>query len=192
MINETSRNYLKNITPIDPKDLDQNLLLFGEMHLKKGDYFIRQGNVCKKIAYINKGILRTFYLNDKAEDTTSCFCTENSLTTSYKSFILQQPSDLSVQALEDTELLVVDYGQLQQLYSTSSVWQNVGRVLTERAYMVMEQYAAVLNNDTAKEKYLRLLREQPMVLQSASVEHIASYLGVTRRTLTRIRKEIMG
>lgn len=189
---ENFKNYLKNITPIDPKDLDQNLLLFGEMHLKKGDYFIRQGNVCKKIAYINKGILRTFYLNDKAEDTTSCFCTENSLTTSYKSFILQQPSDLSVQALEDTELLVVDYGQLQQLYSTSSVWQNVGRVLTERAYMVMEQYAAVLNNDTAKEKYLRLLREQPMVLQSASVEHIASYLGVTRRTLTRIRKEIMG
>lgn len=146
--------------------------------------------MCKQIAFIVKGTLRTYYINDKAEETTSCFCTENSLTTSYKSFILQQPSALSIQALEDTELLVIDYEHLQELYSKSIVWQNIGRAVAEREYIVMEQYASILNNETAKEKYLRLLKEQPNVLQKASIEDIASYLGVTRRTLTRIRKEV--
>ena len=118
------------------------------------------------------------------------FCTENSLTTSYKSFIVQKPSSLSIQALEDTELLVIDYEHLRKLYSASPAWQNVGRTIAEKEYMVMEQYAFVLNNETAKEKYLRLLKEQPQIIQKAAVNHIASYLGITTRTLSRIRSEI--
>jgi CRP-like cAMP-binding protein len=97
---------------------------------------------------------------------------------------------LSIQALEDTELFVIDYDKLQKLYSTSIDWQNIGRQIAEREYFIMEQYASVLNNESAKEKYLRLLNEQPEVLQKASVEDIATYLGVTRRTLSRIRQEI--
>ena len=165
-------------------------MFFTAQILQKGDFFVRQGKVCGQIAFINKGTLRTFYVNDKAEETTSCFCTENNLTTSYKSFILQEPSNLSVQALEDTELLVINYDDLQKLYRTSIVWQNIGRAVAEKEYIVMEQYASVLNNETAKEKYLRLLKEQPNVLQKANVEDIASYLGITRRTLSRIRQEI--
>lgn len=184
------KNYIKQITPISDKEFDETVIFFQEQTLRKGDFFIKQDKVCKQIAFIVKGTLRTYYINDKAEETTSCFCTENSLTTSYKSFILQQPSALSIQALEDTELLVIDYEHLQELYSKSIVWQNIGRAVAEREYIVMEQYASILNNETAKEKYLRLLKEQPNVLQKASIEDIASYLGVTRRTLTRIRKEV--
>jgi CRP-like cAMP-binding protein len=182
--------FLRQITPISDKEFDETVIFFHEQTLRKGDFFIKQGKICRQIAFINNGILRTFYLNDKAEETTSCFCTENSLTTSYKSFILQQPSTLSIQALEDTELLVIDYENLERLYSTSMVWQNIGRAVAQREYIVMEQYASVLNNETAKEKYLRLLKEQPTVLQKANIEDVASYLGITRRTLSRIRQEI--
>jgi CRP-like cAMP-binding protein len=184
------KHFLRQITPISDKEFDETVIFFQEQTLRKGDFFVKQGKICRQIAFINKGVLRTFYLNDKAEETTSCFCTENSLTTSYKSFILQQPSTLSIQALEDTELLVIDYENLERLYSTSMVWQNIGRAVAQREYIVMEQYASVLNNETAKEKYLRLLKEQPTVLQKANIEDIASYLGITRRTLSRIRQEI--
>jgi CRP-like cAMP-binding protein len=184
------KNFIRQITTISDKEFDETVIFFNALTLKKGEFFVKQGRVCRQIAYINKGTLRTLYLNDKAEETTSCFCTENSLTTSYKSFILQQPSTLSIQALEDTELLVIDYEKLQKLYSTSIVWQTLGRAVAEREYIVMEKYASILNNETAKEKYLRLLKEQPNVLQKANIEDIASYLGVTRRTLSRIRKEI--
>jgi hypothetical protein len=66
--------------------------------------------------------------------------------------------------LEETELIVIDYDKLQKLYSTSMTWQNIGRILAERAYIEMEDYASVLNNESAKEKYLRLLKEQPEVV----------------------------
>jgi CRP-like cAMP-binding protein len=153
-------------------------------------FFVEQGKVCKHIAFVNKGLLRTFYLNDKAEIVTSCFCSENKFATSYRSLILQIPSTISIQALEETELLVIEYKDLQELYASSVAWQNVGRKITEREYFVMEQYASILNNETAKEKYLRLLAEQPEIIQKSPVQFIASYLGITTRTLSRIRKEI--
>lgn len=181
---------IRQITPISDKEFDETVIYFQEQTLNKGDYFVKQGQVCRQIAFINKGALRPFYLNVKAEEATSYFCAENNLTTSYISFILQQPSTLSIQALEVSALLVIDFKHLQELYSTSIIWQNIGRAFAEREYIVMEQYAAVLNNETAKEKYLRLSKEQPTVLQKSTVKDIASYLDITRRTLSRIRQEI--
>jgi CRP-like cAMP-binding protein len=184
------KKYLKSIAAISETEFDESMGFFEERFLKKGDFFAEQNKVCHQIAYVNKGMLRSFYLNEKSEDITSCFCTESSFTTSYKSLILQTPSALSIQALTDTELLTIHFSKLQELYSTSRVWQEIGRLIAEREYLIMEQYASVLNNETAKEKYLRLLKEQPMVLQKAKIEDIASYLGVTRRTLSRIRQEL--
>lgn len=184
------KQFLKNISPITDNEFADTISYFSEQILIKGDFFIKPDKVCRHIAYIVKGTLRTYYINDKAEETTSCFCTENNLTTSYKSFILQQPSNLILRAIEDTNLLVIDYVNLQKLYSKSAAWQTIGRAVAEKEYIVMEKYASILNNETAKEKYLRLMKEQPNVLQKANIEDIASYLGVTRRTLSRIRLEI--
>lgn len=186
------KEFVQKLVAISDNEFEDSKDSFTEVHLKKGEFFVQRGKICQQIAFINNGTLRIFYLNDKAEEITSCFCTENSLTTSYKSFILKEPSLLSIQALEDTDLLVIDYDKLQKLYSTSMAWQNIGRQVAEREYFAMEQYASVLNNESAKEKYLRLLNEQPEVLQKASVEDIATYLGVTRRTLSRIRQEIVN
>lgn len=184
------KQFLKNIAPITDNDFADTISFFTKLNLQKGDFFVKQDKVCQHIAFIVKGTLRIFYINNKGEETTSCFCTENNFTTSYKSFILQQPSNLSIQAIEETELLVIDYNNLQKLYKSRPIWQNIGRTVAEREYIVMEKYASVLNNETAKEKYLRLLQEQPIVIQKATVEDIASYLGITRRTLSRIRQEI--
>lgn len=182
--------FLQTLTPISNKEFEDSKSNFSIVHLKKGDFFVRQGKICKQMAFINRGSLRTFYLNDKVEEITACFRTEKSLVSSYKSFILQEPSLLSIIALEETELIVIDYDKLQKLYSTSLAWQNIGRLAAEIEYINMEQYASVLNNESAKEKYLRLLNEQGEILHKANVEHIATYLGVTRRTLSRIRQEI--
>ena len=162
------KQFLKNISPITDDEFADTISYFTELNLQKGEFFVKQDKVCRHIAFILKGTLRTYYINDKAEETTSCFCTENNLTTSYKSFILQHPSNLVLQAIEETKLLVIDYENLQKLYAKSAIWQTIGRAVAEREYIVMEQYASVLNNETAKEKYLRLLNEQPNVLQKAT------------------------
>lgn len=184
------KKHIQQLVPIFDKEFEETMIFFKEQTLKKGDFFVQEGKVCRQIAFINKGILRTYYLNEKGEETTSCFCTENNFTTSYKSFILQNASILSIQAMEETELLIIDYIDLQKLYGISPIWQNVGRVFAEKEYIVMEQYASSLNIETAKEKYLRLFKEQPQIIQKAPVSYIASYLGITTRTLSRIRKAI--
>jgi CRP-like cAMP-binding protein len=182
--------FLKSTAVCTEVALEEAMKYFSPITLKKGDFFIKRDVVCKHIAFVEKGMLRVFYLNDEAEEITSCFCTKHQLTTAYKSFVLQTPPNLSIQAIEDSELLVIDYDHLQKLYATSSVWQGIGRTIMEREYLKMEAYASVLNTETAKKKYLRLLREQPEVAQRAEVQHIATYLGVSRRTLSRIRKEL--
>lgn len=187
---ENFKTFLKKFAEISDFEFEETIGFFQELRLNKDDYFVRNGQVCRQIAYIHGGLLRTFYLNDKAEEITSCFCMSNTFTTSYKSFILQQPSLLSIQAMEITDSLVISSENLEKLYRTSPVWQHIGRLVAEREYIFMEQYASVLNTESAKEKYLRLLREQPEVIHKANLEDIASYLGVTRRTLSRIRHEI--
>jgi CRP-like cAMP-binding protein len=184
------RLFLKQIAPISDKELDETLPYFKEIKLKKGDIFVSQGKVCKKIGFIDSGMIRIFYLNHKAEETTYGFCNENCITTSFKSFITQTPSDLVLQAVEESVLLTIDYQNLQTLYEKYPIWQNIGRIITQSEFLNMEQYASVLSNESAKEKYLRLLRDQPTIIQKAKIEDIASYLGITRRTLSRIRKEI--
>jgi CRP-like cAMP-binding protein len=187
---EQFKTFLKQIAPITNEEFENSFSNFKEVTLLKNSYFVQRDKVCRQVAFIRKGTLQTSYMNENGEEITSCFCTENSFTTSYKSFILQEPSALSIQALENTELLVIEYGDLQRLFKESIVWQAIGRVITERQYIVLEQYASVLCNESAKEKYLRLLKEQPSILHKATIHDIASYLGITRRTLSRIRKEI--
>jgi CRP-like cAMP-binding protein len=187
---EKFKQFLKNIAPITDNEFADTISYFKEQHLQKGDFFIKQGKVCRHIGFIISGSIRIYYVNQKDEEITYGFCQENCLTTSLKSFITQTPSHLVLQALEDTNLLTIDFEHLNLLYKNYPTWQNIGRIITQNEFLIMEQYASVLNNETAKEKYLRLLKEQPDVLLKANIEDIASYLGVTRRTLSRIRQEI--
>ena len=189
-IEKNFKKFIEQITPISDNEFLESMVYFKECTLNKGDYFVEQGKVCKQIAFINTGLLRTYHINEKGEDTTSSFCVENNFTASYQSLILQSPSKLSIQALEKTELLVIDYVDLQKLlYSKSLTWQHIGRIVVEKEYIIREEYTSVLNKETPKEKYLRLMKEQAFIIQKIPVQYIASYIGVTRRTLSRIRKE---
>jgi len=184
------KSLLQELSSMTDKEFEDSKTYFSEISLGKGDFFVHQGEICRQIAFIHKGSLRTFYTNNKSEETTACFRIENSFVSSYKSFILQEPSLLSIIALEETKLTVIGYDQLQRLYDTSMKWQKIGRLIAEKEYMIMEDYASILNNESAKEKYLRLLNEQGEILHKANIAHIATYLGVTRRTLSRIRQEV--
>lgn len=184
-------SYLRSLFPISEEEFDRAFVYFKEQRLKKGEYFIEHGKVCKHVAYVDSGLLKSFYTDTKGQSTPTCFCSAGSFTSSYRSFILEKESDISIEALEDSVLLVITKEDLTRLYETGATWLNISRLSTEKELLQTEQYVASLNNDTAKEKYLRLVQQQPEVLQKASVSDIASYLGVTRRTLTRIRKELL-
>jgi CRP-like cAMP-binding protein len=184
------RAFIQNIVHLTNEQWEYAIGYFKLKKLKKGNLLVQSGQICQEVAFLAVGTIRIFYVNHKGEEITSCFCTAPSFITSYRSFITQKPSTLTLVATEDCHLFVIKNTDIQNLYQKVPQWQVVGRVSAEKEYIAMENYAAILNNETAKEKYIRLQKEQPEVISKASLEQIASYLGVTRRQLTRIRKEL--
>jgi CRP-like cAMP-binding protein len=182
--------YLNAVAVFAEADFLESMAAFRLANVEKGMLWIEQGKVARELAFIRSGFLRSFHSDEKGNQITSCFCQPETLSTSFKSFITQRPSALSVQALERTELITIAYDDLQHLYKTIPVWQEVSRLLAEEEYLSLWSYAYSLNTETAKEKYLRLMADQPLVLEKASVQDIASYLGITRETLSRIRRQL--
>ncbi|MEM6800149.1 MAG: Crp/Fnr family transcriptional regulator, partial [Bacteroidota bacterium] len=153
------------------------------------EYFLREGKVCREIAFIEKGLLRHYYLFEGRE-YNDCFCKENSLSTSYRSLITQAPTDFAVQALENTRLIILSYDSLQKLYEKHLFWQEVGRMVSEQEYLITEAYQRMLRNMSATDRYLHILKQEPELLQRVPLSHLASYLQIVPETLSRIRNKI--
>lgn len=183
------KKYLMQMTQIDGESFDIAMKYLKIERVEKGDFLVRQGQICNKIAFINEGLFRIYYLKDGVEINT-CFCKENSITSSFNSFINQVPSTESIQALENSVIVTLLSANLLNLYKESPMWQNIRLILTEKECLRLSDRADTLSFDSAQVKYKNLLKYQPEIIQRVSVQHIASYLGVSRETLSRIRSQI--
>lgn len=185
-------NFKKYITEISQMNDDIFNLCLDSLkteELKKRDYFIKEGMICNRVAYINEGLFRNFYLKDGIEVNT-CFCKENSITSSFESFVNNIPSKEYIQAIENSTIVSISNVNLLNLYQLSSEWQSVSRLLTEKECLRLSSRATSLSFETAKEKYQYLLINQPEIIQRVSIQDIASYIGISRETLSRIRAKI--
>lgn len=183
------KKYLTSIVPMDDDTFNLCLDFLKIEEIKKGDYFITEGKICKRIAFINEGLFRIYYFKDGIEINT-CFCKENSITSSFESFVNITPSKEFIQAIENSTLVAISIDNLSKLYELSSKWQSVSRLLTEKECLRLSNRATSLSFETAKEKYKNLLTYHPEIIQRVSIQDIASYLGVSRETLSRIRSKI--
>jgi CRP-like cAMP-binding protein len=183
------RNYLTQVISMDEKSFDIAAEYLQIEKIFKEEYLVREGQICKKIAYINEGLFRIFNSKDGIEINT-CFCMENSITTSFNSFVNQIPSIESVQALENSVLVTLSSGNLTKLQNVSAIWQKIRQLLTERECLRLSDRANSISFESALEKYENLLKYQPEIIQRVSIQHIASYIGISRETLSRIRSRI--
>ncbi len=183
------RTYLKSVPDYTETAFEMALPFIQVKELKKGDHFVERGKTCKHFAFVADGIMRAYNLYDGVESTT-CLCNDNTFATSTVSFITQTPSNVAIQALEDVTLVLIKHEDLNLLYSKSTFWEKVGRVVAEREYIELQQRAWRNGPQPAKEKYLTLLKENPGVVNRVPLHYIASYIGVTPETLSRIRKKI--
>jgi len=180
--------YLKQFPHFSQNAYEIALPFAKEMTLQAGDFHLQHGKISRNIAFIEEGILRQFYIHDGKEVTT-CFCRENSITCSYKSLITQQESDIAIQALEETKLIVLSYDALQTLYEKDLFWQQVGRLAAENEFVVSENHKRFINDKTATERYLEIRNNDKALLQRIPLNYLASYLQITPETLSRIRNK---
>jgi CRP-like cAMP-binding protein len=174
---------------INEKELDLVDSLSRKRLLKKGEYLTVEGNVSNEIALIKSGILRLFYTNASGEEITGCLAFDNELLSAYSSFITQQPSEENIQAVCDTEIITLTKENLDLLYSRDAGWQMIGRILAEMHYVELTKKIISFQKDTAKERYNKLITQQPQYIQAIPQYQLASFLGITPRHLSRLRKE---
>ena len=182
--------YLMGLHPMPEEMLRQGTALFRTLQLPKGALLLREGKICRELAFVHSGLLRAFSLRDDGQELTSCFAMKNDFICDYNSFVHQVPASKSLQALEDCCILTITRPQLQQLQEEHSAWRHLGKILTDKEFTEKEKWANRLRISTAAERYNDVLTEQPGLVNRVPVHQLASYLGVTTRTLSRVRKAL--
>jgi len=155
---------------------------------RKATWF-RPGDPCQEIVFVIKGCLRYFYIHQE-EERTGQFFFEGAWFTDYESWLLRQPSAIGCDALEDTELMVIAFSDLEKLYDSYPHFERIGRLMAENTIMGISRRNRSLLSDSPEEAYLRLMKERPKVLARVPQHLIASYLGIEPESLSRIRKKI--
>lgn len=156
---------------------------------EKGSFISKQDQYHRKVYFLEKGLVRSFYYED-GKDITTNFYQEGRLFANIDTLFKNQPTRYNFETLEDSTITSCDYQKLEELCSTSAVYANFSRFILGTLMTEMASRIASLQYRTAKEKYTQLLAENPTIILRAPLGMIATYLGITQETLSRIRNSI--
>lgn len=160
--------------------------------LLAGEVFASPDRVCKHIGFLQSGIARVYHLQT-GKEITDYFNTplRNPLVSSFVSFLTQKVSREYVAALTDCELLLIHQEDLEQLYAQFKSMERLGRLLAERNYLLALERIESLQNQDASSRYEAFLKLYPQLVNQVPNHYIASYLGITPESLSRIRKQLV-
>ena len=176
------------LAPLSQVSLSKLFEATYQRKLSKGEIILKQGQVCKKIVFVEKGYLRTFMDKDGLDINTD-FTFENNFTTNLKSLRSSLPSDTTIQAGEASIIYEFDKDVLLELYKASPEIESFGRRLVEQLLIMQEEHTNLFKLFTPAGRYKYLLSNKPQIIQRVSVSQLSSYLGIARETLSRIRKK---
>lgn len=185
-----ARDYLESFNVLSAQEISDFEALATERVVKKGDFFITEGKACKEVAFLKTGILRSFYLQESGEEVTYCITFPNTLMTAYASYITGLPALENIQAIAAAELLIISKQELDKLAQPSFNWMKFSKIIAGQQYVELEKRFFMIQKEKAKKRYMNLLINQPDYVQQIPLQYLASYLGITGRHLSRLRKEI--
>lgn len=162
------------------------------VHLKKNSLFLTEGEVCDAIAFVNHGLLVYFKSLKNGDEVTTDFAFEGDWVTDNYSRLNKSPSFINIKAIEDTELLVIKDKELRDLFNKIPKLERLSRILMEQAFIKIAQLSIDLQSLSAKDRYIEMLGKYPEVFQKIPLYHIANYLGIAPKSLSRIRNEIFN
>jgi CRP-like cAMP-binding protein len=156
---------------------------------KKRSHFATEGKVCRQLGFSTSGAFRYYKTIDGVE-TTTFFTFDNAWVSAYTSFLNKTPSFVTVEAMDDAEVWVLDHEQLQQLYEKHNVMERFGRLMAEYLVTCLDERMHSLLLKTPEERYLKTLKDNRIYFERVPQHYIASYLGIAPESLSRIRKRL--
>lgn len=184
------KDYLKSFNLLSNDEIDLFTSISTYKLLQKGDYFIKEGRTSQEVAFVVSGLFRSFYYSSSEEEVTYCFTFSNSFVSAYSSFLSQTKTVENIQALSKVELSTISRDEILKLQASSTNWLKFFKLIAEQEYIKMEKRIFLLQKESAEKRYEDLLTNQPTYLQLIPLNYLSSYLGITQRHLSRIRKSL--
>jgi len=154
----------------------------------KKEIIHKEGTICHHLFLIEKGVARAFYYKE-AKDITAHFALENEVITAIDSFIQRKSSRYTIELLEDSDIIAISHQDLHQLLQEKPHYEKYTRIFLEQVYIELAERIEDLLFHNAKQRYDKLIKKSPNLIQRIDLQYIASYLGITQETLSRIRKQ---
>jgi CRP/FNR family transcriptional regulator, anaerobic regulatory protein len=192
-LNDPCFNQLKNnvlqFVDLSEEELHDASLYFNRRLIKKKSHWLRQGAFCTEVIFVTRGCLRYYHATNDSERSIE-FIMENCWYTDLESWLKKAPAVNGVDALEDTEVLAISFHDLLRLYDKYPRYERIGRLIAENIVIEISTRYNSLINDTPTKRYLKMMEENPALIDRIPQHYIASYLGIEPESLSRIRKRI--
>ncbi|MBZ4044598.1 Crp/Fnr family transcriptional regulator [Flavobacterium hibisci] len=172
---------------VSDSELEYCLSMLSYEVYKKKDILLKEGEICSKIYFVAKGLLRIYFIDDKDEEKTFHFCLENTFGTDYESFLKGIPSSFSIQAMEDTDVLVISFEMLQNIYRELQHGEKLGRRITEEYFFLVNDKIKAIYVNAPLVRYRDMDKRFPKIHQRVPQHCIASYLNITPVHLSRLK-----
>jgi CRP-like cAMP-binding protein len=183
-------SFISKIAPLDEQDITLFIPIVQGKLVKKHEFLLREGEVCRNVYFLTRGFFRMFYVDLDGNEINYRFTGINNFLVDFESFLVQKPSHFYWQAMEDATLLVLPHKEIHELYKSSPAWNNFGRLMAEHVYLQLNERVEMLLFMTPEERYNHLLNTNPELFNQVSQFQLSSYLGIKPESLSRLRKRL--
>lgn len=189
----TDQSFLKNVFH-DKKfsKEEQEIIIpkFKRIEFSRNEFLLEEGKIANRYFFIESGFVRSYAMDIEGKDISTNFYSVGDIVIDWPSFFLRTPTKENIQALTNCVCWQLDFETFQQLFHSIEAFRENGRTTLVGSYFELKRHSISMITDQAKDRYKRLMREKPLIIQHVSLKQIATYLGVTDTSLSRIRKEI--
>ena len=187
---EQIKQFLQKASPLIDNEIDAFLKERKIQHISKGDYLVKEGQICKSLYFLHTGVLSLLLLKD-GEEHVKDFSLSGKFITAYTSFTKKTDSEIFIRAEQDCALSAWDRDYVMNLVKEKQHWTMFAKTMADYLFQRKEHKEITMIVNTAEERYLRLIQEFPPIFQQVPQYLIASYLGIKPQSLSRIRKMLI-
>lgn len=189
MINHQIFSNIQRHVSLNTPEKLQLITALTAKYVHKKERILEQGNICKKLYFVEYGSLRAFNLRANGKESTIMFAVRDWWITDMDCFINQKPAQLSIEALEPCKVIVLDYHALDRLYHEIPKLERFFRILFQNAYIREQRRALQSISLTTEERYRQFIANYPAIVEKVTQQQIASYLGVTPEFLSTVKRK---
>ena len=184
------RTHIEKRVHISDEEFEVVSKFFIPKKLRKKQFLLHEGEVCKNIGFVNSGCLREYTIDNKGSEHIIQFAIEDWWISDPNSFLSGLPSTYNIDALEDSKVLLLEKSAREKLLDSCPNMERFFRILIETNFVATQRRITDSLSTSAEERYVKFIKTYPKLIEQVPQNHIASYLGITPQSLSRIRKEL--